>query len=168
LKTKKDTPKYGLIYHAHLIGQASAKLKGKASRMLAAKTSLAARCDALGEDTSLTLGVEHKAYLEKQIRHLEEGGNRRVSSGKKKSFTFNKYETKSEIREYSSAADSTFAGAKRKLEEDGTNGVTQEEPPTKKKKKSVHEVVIPEVRQEVVEEEMAEEPPKKKKKKRNH
>ncbi|CAG7820439.1 unnamed protein product, partial [Allacma fusca] len=29
LKTKKDTPKYGLIYHAHLIGQASTKLKGK-------------------------------------------------------------------------------------------------------------------------------------------
>ena len=29
LKTKHDTPKYGLIYHAQLVGQASAKLKGK-------------------------------------------------------------------------------------------------------------------------------------------
>lgn len=29
LKTKRDTPKYGLIYHAHLIGQASTKIKGK-------------------------------------------------------------------------------------------------------------------------------------------
>lgn len=29
LKTKKDTPKYGLIYHAHLVGQASSKMKGK-------------------------------------------------------------------------------------------------------------------------------------------
>lgn len=29
LKTKHDTPKYGLIYHASLIGQASPKLKGK-------------------------------------------------------------------------------------------------------------------------------------------
>jgi len=29
LKTKKDTPKYGLIYHAQLVGQASTKLKGK-------------------------------------------------------------------------------------------------------------------------------------------
>lgn len=29
LKTKKDTPKYGLIYHAHLVSQAQAKLKGK-------------------------------------------------------------------------------------------------------------------------------------------
>lgn len=29
LKTKRDTPKYGLIYHAQLIGQASTKIKGK-------------------------------------------------------------------------------------------------------------------------------------------
>ena len=29
LKTKHDTPKYGLIFHASLVGQASPKLKGK-------------------------------------------------------------------------------------------------------------------------------------------
>lgn len=29
LKTKHDTPKYGLIYHASLVGQSNAKLKGK-------------------------------------------------------------------------------------------------------------------------------------------
>ena len=29
LKTKRDTPKYGLIYHASIVGQASTKLKGK-------------------------------------------------------------------------------------------------------------------------------------------
>merc|ERR1712174_153884 len=39
LKTKHDTPKYGLIYHASLIGQAQPKNKGKISRVLAAKTS---------------------------------------------------------------------------------------------------------------------------------
>lgn len=31
LKTKKDTPKYGLIYHSQLVGQASNKNKGKVS-----------------------------------------------------------------------------------------------------------------------------------------
>jgi hypothetical protein len=36
LKTKHDTPKYGLIYHAQLVGQASTKLKGKVSHSLAA------------------------------------------------------------------------------------------------------------------------------------
>merc|ERR1712227_825854 len=35
LKTKHATPKYGLIYHASLIGQASQKNKGKMSRVLA-------------------------------------------------------------------------------------------------------------------------------------
>lgn len=29
LKTKHDTPKYGLIYHASLVGQANVKIKGK-------------------------------------------------------------------------------------------------------------------------------------------
>jgi len=37
LKTKHDTPKYGLIYHASLVGQVNAKTKGKSSRKLAAK-----------------------------------------------------------------------------------------------------------------------------------
>jgi len=31
LKTKRETPKYGIIYHASLVGQASAKNKGKVS-----------------------------------------------------------------------------------------------------------------------------------------
>lgn len=31
LKTRKDTPKYGLIYHASLVGQTTAKNKGKVS-----------------------------------------------------------------------------------------------------------------------------------------
>lgn len=43
LKTKKDTPKYGLIYHAGLVGQASTKNKGKISRSLAAKAALGVR-----------------------------------------------------------------------------------------------------------------------------
>ena len=29
LKTKKDTPKYGIIYHAQLVTQAGQKAKGK-------------------------------------------------------------------------------------------------------------------------------------------
>lgn len=29
LKTKRDTPKYGIIYHAQLVGQAATKAKGK-------------------------------------------------------------------------------------------------------------------------------------------
>jgi nucleolar protein 58 len=76
MKTKHDTPKYGLIYHASLVGQTSAKLKGKVSRMLAAKASLAIRVDALGEDTQATLGIEQRADLERKFALLEQNAVR--------------------------------------------------------------------------------------------
>ncbi|KAL8765844.1 MAG: hypothetical protein Q9209_007203 [Squamulea sp. 1 TL-2023] len=49
LKTKHDTPKYGLIYHASLIGQATGKNKGKMARILSAKAALGLRVDALAD-----------------------------------------------------------------------------------------------------------------------
>ena len=63
LKTKHATPKYGLIYHASLIGQAAPKFKGKISRSLAAKTALAIRCDALGEGQDNSMGLENRAKV---------------------------------------------------------------------------------------------------------
>lgn len=63
LKTKHATPKYGLIYHASLIGQATPKLKGKISRSLAAKSALAIRYDALGEDQDDSLGVQSRTKV---------------------------------------------------------------------------------------------------------
>lgn len=58
LKTKHETPKYGLIYHASLVGKASAKHKGKISRVLAAKASLSVRVDALGDKDTATVGLD--------------------------------------------------------------------------------------------------------------
>lgn len=40
--------------------------------MLAAKTSLAARVDALGEDSGTTMGIENRAKLEMRLKALEE------------------------------------------------------------------------------------------------
>merc|ERR1711916_124454 len=57
LKTKHETPKYGLIYHASLVGQSAPKFKGKISRVLAAKTALAIRVDALGESSGASIGI---------------------------------------------------------------------------------------------------------------
>ncbi|KAK4785280.1 hypothetical protein SAY86_001969 [Trapa natans] len=71
LKTKHATPKYGLIYHASLIGQAAPKMKGKISRSLAAKTALAIRCDALGDNQDNSMGLENRAKLEARLRNLE-------------------------------------------------------------------------------------------------
>lgn len=73
LKTKHDTPKYGLIYHASLIGQTAPKDKGKISRVLAAKTALAIRVDAMGEADEATIAYEHRAMVENRIRELDGG-----------------------------------------------------------------------------------------------
>merc|ERR1712172_183075 len=99
LKTKHDTPKYGLIYHAQLVGQASSKLKGKVSRMLAAKAAIATRVDALGEETNTDLGIEHRAKVESRIRQLEGGAVAQISGSAKKSAKFDKYENKAEVVE---------------------------------------------------------------------
>merc|ERR1712013_475374 len=115
LKTKHDTPKYGLIYHAQLVGQSGTKLKGKVSRMLAAKASLACRVDALGEETNTDLGFEHRAKVESRIRQLEGGEVTKISATAKQSAKFDKYESKSEVLEYKAAADVTL---KRKADED--------------------------------------------------
>ena len=71
LKTKHDTPKYGLIYHASLVGQSAPKNKGKISRMLAAKTSLCVRVDALGEEVKPSIGVDSKLKVEERLRKCE-------------------------------------------------------------------------------------------------
>ena len=43
------------------------------SRMLAAKAALAVRVDALADESTLELGVEHRAKLEARLKHMEEG-----------------------------------------------------------------------------------------------
>merc|ERR1712224_718222 len=81
LKTKKSTPKYGLIYHASLVGQSAPALKGRISRVLAAKLSLCCRVDALGDQVEPTLGKEFKDYVEKRLSTLEETGMRGAGKG---------------------------------------------------------------------------------------
>ena len=74
LKTKKNTPKYGLIYNASIVGQAKNNLKGKISRTLANKCALCVRFDALGEDPDGSLGTKNRSYLEGRLKLLESGG----------------------------------------------------------------------------------------------
>lgn len=81
LKTKHDTPKYGLIYHASLIGQASGKNKGKMARVLAAKAAIGLRVDALQdwgeneadipEEEKAALGLEARYRLERKLAAIE-------------------------------------------------------------------------------------------------
>ncbi|XP_074482659.1 nucleolar protein 58 [Sebastes fasciatus] len=166
LKTRKDTPKYGLIYHASLVGQTSAKNKGKISRMLAAKAALAIRYDALGEDTNSDMGAENRAKLEARLRQLEEKGIRRISGTGKAMAKADKYQHKSEVKQYDPSGDSTIPSTskKRKFEE-VEEEEEAEEPvtPVVKSKKTKKEPVTEEEPETSA---AAEEPPKKKRKKK--
>ncbi|XP_037028389.1 nucleolar protein 58 [Bradysia coprophila] len=153
LKTKKDTPKYGLIYHAQLVGQASQKNKGKMSRSLAAKASLAIRVDAFGDDGSFDMGTEHKVKLEARLRLLEEGNLRRISGTAKAKSKFEKYHVKTEVKPYPTEADSTLPSTskKRKHSEIETPKKLIEElpdadtePKSEKKKKKIKKEKDPE------------------------
>merc|ERR1712167_229909 len=52
LKTKGNTPKYGLIFHSSFIGRADKKNKGRISRYLANKCSIATRIDSFADKAS--------------------------------------------------------------------------------------------------------------------
>ncbi|KAI0535891.1 hypothetical protein GGR58DRAFT_477557 [Xylaria digitata] len=96
LKTKHDTPKYGLIYHSSLVGQATGRNKGKIARMLSAKAALCLRVDALSDlssegldgtniaiddDERADMGIRLRANLEDKLRRLE--GKPLISKGAK-------------------------------------------------------------------------------------
>ena len=73
LKTKGNTPKYGLIFHSSFIGRAKARNKGRISRYLANKCSIASRIDAFMDGTSNVFGEKMRDQVEERLRFYEEG-----------------------------------------------------------------------------------------------
>lgn len=150
LKTKHDTPKYGLIYHASLIGQAAPKHKGKISRVLAAKASLAIRVDALTDDTTeeldTTIGFEGRAKVEARLRQLEGTVAPSLGSGGMTAKKTARYDpvaakTGASAQAYNDASDmvldTTTNGGKTEKEEDRYE--SEAKTPKEKKKKDKKE-----------------------------
>jgi nucleolar protein 58 len=155
LKTKHDTPKYGLIYHASLVGQATPKNKGKISRVLAAKTALCIRMDALGETEGLSIGLGHRAKVEQRMAQIEGGNVKRLSGTGKTKAREEKYAKPSKVPVYNESADIVVKSEP---------GVAVEEEKEKKKKKKEKKEAAEEVPADKVE--GGEEEKVKKKKKR--
>lgn len=144
LKTKHDTPKYGLIYHASLVGQAAPKHKGKISRVLAAKTSLSARMDALGDTEGVTIGAEHYAKVENRLRELEGGVTKSLSGTGKSASTQKKLTGAASAPAYNEAADvamtvKTEDGEKKKKKRKLEDGTAEKKDTKKKKKKKTED-----------------------------
>merc|ERR1712142_265538 len=73
LKTKGNTPKYGLIFHSSFIGRAGAKNKGRISRYLANKCSIASRIDAFSDESTSVFGTKLKEQVEDRLKFYETG-----------------------------------------------------------------------------------------------
>ena len=73
LKTKGNTPKYGLIYHSTFIGRAATKNKGRISRYLANKCSLASRIDSFSEGATNVYGSKLREQVEERLEFYKTG-----------------------------------------------------------------------------------------------
>ncbi|KAM9028639.1 nucleolar protein 56 [Ara ararauna] len=73
LKTRGNTPKYGLIFHSTFIGRAAAKNKGRISRYLANKCTLASRIDCFSEVPTSVFGDKLREQVEERLAFYETG-----------------------------------------------------------------------------------------------
>ncbi|CAM8981830.1 unnamed protein product [Rhodiola kirilowii] len=83
LKTRGNTPKYGLIFHSSFIGRASARNKGRMARYLANKCSIASRINCFADSTSTTFGEKLCEQVEERLDFYDKGvAPRKILSGK--------------------------------------------------------------------------------------
>ena len=73
LKTKSNTPKYGLIYHSSFIGRAGQRNKGRISRFLANKCSIASRIDNFSEKPNTFFGDALRKQVEERLSFYATG-----------------------------------------------------------------------------------------------
>lgn len=168
LKTKGNTPKYGLIFHSTFIGRAQQKNKGRISRYLANKCSIASRIDCFSDEATTVFGEKLRDQVEERLAFLTEGTTPRknlevmqeavkevIKRRKKKK---RKADAKSAAETEGTAIED--GGKKKKKNKDSAAEEPAEEPVVKKKKKKAAAEAEAEPEAE------AEEPPKKKKKKK--
>mmetsp|Transcript_63779 Transcript_63779/g.152081 ORF Transcript_63779/g.152081 Transcript_63779/m.152081 type:complete len:494 (+) Transcript_63779:35-1516(+) len=152
LKTKGNTPKYGLIFHSTFIGRAQQKNKGRISRYLANKCSIASRIDCFSDESTTVFGEKLKDQVEERLAFLSEGTRPRknidvmVEAMKEVTKRRKKKKKKAEAKTAAAAegeeAEETVVPAKaekkkkrKAAEEEAAAEEPAEEPAPKKKKK---------------------------------
>jgi len=73
LKTRGNTPKYGLIFHSTFIGKAQTKNKGRISRYLANKCAIASRIDCFAEFPTEIFGSHLRGQVEDRLKFFDSG-----------------------------------------------------------------------------------------------
>eukprot|EP01017_Pseudomicrothorax_dubius_P003206 TRINITY_DN103_c0_g2_i1.p1 TRINITY_DN103_c0_g2~~TRINITY_DN103_c0_g2_i1.p1 ORF type:complete len:482 (-),score=171.52 TRINITY_DN103_c0_g2_i1:78-1523(-) len=140
LKTKSNTPKYGLLYNSTFIGRAGAKDKGKISRFVANKCVLAARIDYFVVSQTTRFGEEMRRQVEDRLEFLASGKRSRRNIEVMD-------EVMAELKAenlYTEAADGEKKKKKKKKKKaevapEEVEAQVEEEAPRKKKKKKTEE-----------------------------
>jgi len=182
LKQRGNTPKYGLIFHSTFIGRAGAKNKGRISRFLANKCSIASRIDCFTEIPNSIFGEKLKDQVEERLKFYETGDAPRKNAEVMKEAVIASSLLKSqqnEVQEHVDTADKKKKKKKKRKSEvdteiiDAIGTEDTEEPKKKKSKKDKKSLAVAELPTEAsngnseqsVIEETKEEKSKKKKKK---
>merc|ERR1711865_1326727 len=142
LKTKGNTPKYGLIFHSSFIVRAQLKNKGRISRYLANKCSLASRIDCFSDEATTVFGEKLRDQVEERLAFLSEGTKPRknievmqeaIQEVKKRR---KKLKKKKASAEADAEGDSLVTEKKKKKKAEKAEAEEEEAPPKKKKKKA--------------------------------
>ncbi|KAF3420934.1 hypothetical protein E2986_03546 [Frieseomelitta varia] len=73
LKTRGSTPKYGLLFHSTFIARAGTRTKGRISRYLANKCSIASRIDCFIDMPTNIFGEKLRQQVEDRLKFYETG-----------------------------------------------------------------------------------------------
>ncbi|KAL2515098.1 NOP56-like pre RNA proCES [Forsythia ovata] len=139
LKTRGNTPKYGLIFHSSFIGRASTRNKGRMARYLANKCSIASRIDCFLEKNTTSFGEKLREQVEERLDFYDKGVAPRKNIDVMKSAieTVQNKDSEMEVDEPSAKKSKKKKSTVKPEDEPTTivNGDAPEEPKTEKKKK---------------------------------
>ncbi|KAL3977948.1 tumor necrosis factor receptor superfamily member 6 [Sarotherodon galilaeus] len=147
LKTRGNTPKYGLIFHSTFIGRAAAKNKGRISRYLANKCTIASRIDCFSELPTSVFGDKLREQVEERLSFYETGDVPRKNVDVMKEALKEATDVAAEIKRKLEKKEKKRKKREKKLQELGENGEANgdaevengEEDKKKKKKKQAAE-----------------------------
>lgn len=125
LKTRGNTPKYGLIFHSTFIGRAAAKNKGRISRYLANKCTIASRIDCFSEVPTAVFGDKLREQVEERLSFYETGDLPRKNVDVMKQAVIEAGEAAAEIKRKLDKKEKKRKKKEKKLlelQENGTNG----------------------------------------------
>nr|XP_014345519.1 PREDICTED: nucleolar protein 56 isoform X2 [Latimeria chalumnae] len=149
LKTKGNTPKYGLIFHSTFIGRAAAKNKGRISRYLANKCTIASRIDCFSEVPTSVFGDKLREQVEERLAFYETGEAPRKNLDVMKEAVVEATEVAAEVkRKLEKKEKKKRKREKRRLEALAAAGAEEEEmaeEPVKKIKLDSKEITVNEV-----------------------